>query len=101
LDLASPYGQEIYRYKSSKEISTKFDFVNGDKFAINFQLGAPRNKSKPVLRKIDLDPKCCNGHTFCFSTNGWGMIQLYFSVIKHNIRSLSHIGHPNEKGAAK
>jgi hypothetical protein len=100
-DLASPYGQEISQYKSSEEISAKFDLVNGDKFAVNFQLWSPRHKGGLVSRKIDLDPKRCNGHTFRYSTDGWGMIQLYFGGVKNNILSLSHIGHFNEKGAAK
>ena len=51
-DLASPYGKEICEYKSSEEISVKFDLVNGDKFAITFQLWTPRHKGKPVFRKV-------------------------------------------------
>jgi hypothetical protein len=100
-DLASPYGQEICEYKSSQEISVKFDLVNGDKFAITFQLWTPRHKGKPVFRKVDLDPKRCNGHAFRYSTDGWGMIQLYFGGITNKVLSQSHIGHFNEKGAAK
>ncbi|RZL20128.1 MAG: hypothetical protein EOO89_01200 [Pedobacter sp.] len=100
-DLASPYGQEICQYKSSEELSAKFDLVNGDKFALAFQLWTPRHKGEPVFRKVNLDPKCCNGHTFHYSTDGWGMIQLYFGGIKKNILSQSHIGHFNEKRASK
>jgi hypothetical protein len=100
-DLASPYGQEICQYKSSEEISAKFDLVNGNKFAITFQLWTPRHKGEPVFRKVDIDPKRFNGHAFRYSTDGWGMIQLYFGGIKNNILSQSHIGHFNEKGAAK
>ena len=100
-DLSSPYGQNISQYKSSKEVTAKFDLVNGDKFAVTFQLWTPRHKGKPVFRKVDLDPKRCNGHTFRYSIEGWGMIQLYFGGVKNNILSQSHIGHFTEKGAAK
>lgn len=100
-DLTSPYGQEIFQFKSSEEIATKFDLVNGGKFGVTFQLWTPRHKGKPVFRKVDLDPKHCNGHTFRYSTDGWGMIQLYFGGIKNNILSQSHIGHFSEAGAAK
>jgi hypothetical protein len=100
-DLSSPYGQNISQYKSSNEIATKFDLVNGDKFATTFQLWTPRHKGEPVFRRIDLDPKRCNGHTFRYSTDGWGMIQLYFGGIKNNMLSQSHIGHFSEKDAAK
>ncbi|MNK52713.1 hypothetical protein D3C87_716550 [compost metagenome] len=100
-DLGSSYGQEICQYKTVDEISSKFDLDNGDKFAVTFQLWAPRHKGKPIFRKVDLDPKHCKGHTFRYSTEGWGLIQLYFGGIKNNELSQSHIGHFNEKGALK
>ena len=100
-DLGSPYGQEISEYKSVDEISSKFDLVSGDEFAITFQLWSPAHKGKPIFRKIDLDPKRCNGHTFRYSTDGWGLIQLYFGGLKGNEISHSHIGHYSEKGALK
>jgi hypothetical protein len=89
-DLSSAFGEEICEYKNTDEIAAKFDLANGDRFAVTFQLWTPRHKGKPALRKIDLDPKRCNGHTFRYSTDGWGMIQLYFGGIKNNILSQSH-----------
>jgi hypothetical protein len=100
-DLGSPYGLEICEYKSVNDIDSKFDLDNGDKFAMNFQLWTPRHKGKPVFRKINLDPKHCNGHTFRYSTDGWGLIQLYFGGLKNNELNQSHIGHFTEKEALK
>ncbi|WP_294079919.1 hypothetical protein [Proteiniphilum sp. UBA5384] len=100
-DSGSAYGQEICQYKTVDEIYSKFDLDNGGKFAVTFQLWTPRHKGKPLFRKIDLDPKYCNGHTFRYSTDGWGLIQLYFGGLKDNELNLSHIGHFNEKGALK
>ncbi len=100
-DLGSPYGQEICEYKTVEEISLKFDLDKGDKFANTFQLWTPRHKGNPIFRKVDLDPKRCNGHTFRYSTEGWGLIQLYFGGLKNNELNQSHIGHFNEKGALK
>ena len=100
-DLSSPFGQEICEYKSVVDISEKFDLVSGDKFAVSFQLWSPRHKGQPIFRKIDLDPKLCNGHDFRYSTDGWGLIQLYLSGLKNNELNQSHIGHFSEKGASK
>lgn len=100
-DLSSLYGQEICNYKRVNEISEKFDLTNGDKFAVTFQLWSPRHKGQPVFRKIDLDPKRCDGHTFRYSTDGCGLIQLYFGGIKGNELNRSHIGHLNKAGALK
>ena len=100
-DLGSSHGQEIWNYKSVEDISAKFDLTNGDKFAVTFQLWTPRHKGQPIFRKIDLDPKLCNGDTFLYSTDGWGLIQLYFGGLKNSELNQSHIGHFNEVGALK
>ena len=97
-DLGSQYGQEICQYKASDEISLKFD-LEIDEFGTTFQLWTPRHKGKPIFRKVDLDPKRCNGHTFRYATEGWGLIQLNFGGVKNNELKLSHISHYNEKGA--
>jgi hypothetical protein len=98
-DSYSSYDEHIHEYKSAQEITSKFDLVKGDKFALTFQLWTPRHKGEPLFRKIELDPKRCNGHTFRYSTDGWGLIQLYFGGIQNSLLNQSHIGHFNEKGA--
>ncbi|WP_223585051.1 hypothetical protein [Sphingobacterium sp. GVS05A] len=100
-DSDSPYGQGICQYKTVNEISSKFDLDNGDKFAVTFQLWTPRHKGQPLFRKIDLNPNYCKGHTFRYSTEGWGLIQLYFGGLKNSELNQSHIGHFNERGALK
>jgi len=100
-DHSSPYGQEICEYKNVDEVISKFDLDNGSNFGIGFQLWTPRHKGQPLFRKIDLDPKRCNGHTFRYSTEGWGLIQLSFGGLKNNELNQSHIGHFSEKEALK
>jgi hypothetical protein len=53
-DLTLHYGQEICQYKSSEEISAKFDLVNGDKSAKILQLWTLRHKGEPFLEKSTL-----------------------------------------------
>ncbi len=100
-DLASPYGQEISEYKNTEEIVAKFDLDSGGQSSLTFQLWTQRFGGDILFRKIDLSPKHCNGHTFRYSTDGWGLIQLYFGGQKDNVLFPSHIGHFNEKGALK
>jgi hypothetical protein len=100
-DHSSRFGQEICKYKTASEIASKFDLENGGQFAVTFQLWTPRHKGMPIFRKIDLDPNRCNGHTFRYSTDGWGLIQLYFGGLSNSQLNHSHIGHFNEKGALK
>jgi hypothetical protein len=100
-DLASPYGQEISEYKSTGEILSKFDLENGEQSSLKFQLWTRRFRGDILFRKVTLNPKHCDGHTFRYSTDGWGLIQLYFGRQKDNVLFHSHIGHFNEKGALK
>lgn len=100
-DLGSLYGQEISEYKSTEEIVSRFDLENGEKAAVTFQLWSSRFGGTIQFRKVNLNPKYCGGHTFRYSTEGWGLVQLYFSGQKDNTLYPSHIGHYNEKGALK
>ena len=100
-DLGSLAGQEITEYKNSAEIESKFDLENGGNLSQTFQLWTPRFSNNIIFRKVKLNPRYCNGHTYRYSTDGWGLIQLYFGGQKDNILFHSHIGHFNEKGALK
>lgn len=100
-DHYSDHSAEIRQYHSASEIISKFDLQNGGAHIAGFQLWSETFKAKPIFSKITLDPKRCHGHTFRYSTNGWGLIQVYFGGLQHNCLLHSHIGHFNEKGALK
>ncbi|MBS1664016.1 MAG: hypothetical protein JST68_23425 [Bacteroidetes bacterium] len=100
-DLSSPPGQEINQYRSASEIESRFDLENGSSYAITLNCWAPEFGGKVLIRKVELNPKYCKGHTFRYTSEGWGMMQLYFGGIKDNALFHSHIGHFNEKGAQK
>ncbi|MBK8344680.1 MAG: hypothetical protein IPL12_16140 [Bacteroidetes bacterium] len=67
----------------------------------HFNFGHRGTMGNLFLGKSNLDPKRCNGHTYRYSTDGWGLIQLYFGGIRNGELHQSHIGHFNEKGALK
>lgn len=98
-ELYSDYSQEIREYKSLESLTSRFNFQEGGQFAVCFQLWSPACGGEVYIEKITLNPKSCKGHTFRFSTNGWGLIQLYFGGIEGDELNYSHIGHFNEKGA--
>lgn len=100
-DSYSEPDHEICKYKSVDEISSKFDLTNGGDSAVTFQLWSPRHKGSHKFRKFSLNPDVCNGHTFRYATEGFGLIQLYFGGLRDNELHKSHIGHFNEKGALK
>ncbi|MBK8342643.1 MAG: hypothetical protein IPL12_04500 [Bacteroidetes bacterium] len=60
-DLSSAHEQQICQYKTVEEISSKFDLVNGDKFATTFQLWSPRHKGNLFLGKSILTQNVAMG----------------------------------------
>lgn len=92
-DHTSPYGQHISEYNSTNEIAAKFDLENGRQSSVSFQLWSEQFGGNLLFRKVALDPKYCNGYTFRYSTEGWGLIQLFFGGQNDNLLFNSHIGH--------
>lgn len=48
-----------------------------------YTLYYPEAKGHTHERRIDLKPEACDGHTFRFCQEGWGLIQLQFDFRKH------------------
>lgn len=100
-DLASPPGEKVREYHNIADITSFLDLTDETYNTIHLQLWSPPFKGKPAFRRIELNPRHCNGHTFRYATEGWGLIQLYLYGIKGDSLKHSHIGHFNHKGAAK
>jgi hypothetical protein len=80
----SAFGEELREFKSTEEIADVFDLghcVGKHSFSALLQLYTPSASESFTIRKIDLDPGHCDGHTFRYAPNGWGLIQLYFGGV--------------------
>lgn len=98
-DSYSKYSQKICQYKSPHEIESKFDLENGGQYATTLQLWSPRFGEKVSFRKINLNPEDCEGHTFRYATDGWGLIQLHLGGYGKDCLYHSNICHFNKRGA--
>ncbi|AZA91026.1 Uncharacterised protein [Chryseobacterium nakagawai] len=98
-DHYSEFGEELKQYFSTSEILEKFDLENGKQNAVTFGLWNPLDKTKNIVRKVTLDPKYCNGHTFRYTSEGWGIQRLYFGGIQNGFLNASQFMGFNEKGA--
>lgn len=97
-ELSSAPGTEVQLYKNVEAIADKMETIPGPAY---FQLWSPSFLGNITFRKIDLDPRRCNGHTFRYVTDGLGLIQLYLGKEKDAVLQKSHIGHFSEKGAIR
>ena len=98
-DHYSTYGQELREYKSSLEIAESFDLNRGRANSVQLTLWDPIHGERNIVRKVDLDPEYCNGHTFRYAATGWSLQQLYFGGLSDNKLHYSTLQGFNEKGA--
>ncbi|GAA4388374.1 hypothetical protein [Hymenobacter koreensis] len=98
-DLASEPGKEVCVYTNTDEVFRKFGALYGAIFSPTFQLWSPRFGAMPSFRRIELNPDRCEGQTFRFQTQGWGLIQLYFGRQFPQELEYTHIGHFSERSA--
>ena len=62
-ELGSPFGKEIQQFRSVEEIILCFDLHLEGTGAL-FMLWSPRHGRRPTFKRIELNPKHCNGFTF-------------------------------------
>jgi hypothetical protein len=98
-DHYSPYGRELTEYKSSQEIDENFDLINGNVNSVQLALWNPNHGEINIVRRVELNPKYCSGHTFRYSATGWSLQQLYLAGLSDNTLHYSTLQGFNEKGA--
>jgi hypothetical protein len=73
----SDYGRPLRRFRTASELIADFELevANGQQF-LNYVLHYPDTKGYVAKRKITLNAKSCDGHTWRYTVEGWGLIQL-------------------------
>lgn len=99
VDHYSAASQDLREYKSVQEISDNFDLNSGKTNSLRFALWNKNYGEANIVRKVDLNPKYCNGHTFRFAATGWSLQHLYFGGISGGTLHYSTLQGFNEKGA--
>jgi hypothetical protein len=73
----SGYGQPLRSFRSPSELIADIEatFAAGQK-SLGFALYYPDTKGHVAERRVTLDPAKCDGHTWRYAVQGWGLIQL-------------------------
>lgn len=98
-DLHSAHGNQVSEYTSVDQISSKFDLEKGALYSVSLVLWSEAFKAKPYFKKWNLDPKRCNGHTFSYSTEGYGLIRLQFGGILNDLLHATNLSCATKKWA--
>ena len=102
-ELASEYGQNLREFKSVAEMSTLYSLGRETSDQKNlstlFALSSSAVSGDPVIERVSLNPRKCNGHTFRYRLGGGALMQLYFGgVYNKDERTItkSHFGHNSQ-----
>lgn len=73
----SGYGQPLRRFRTRSELIAEIEtaFATGLN-SLQFALHFPDTKGHVAERKIALDARKCDGHTWRYTVEGWGLVQL-------------------------
>ena len=102
-ELSSEPDKELREFKSAEEVLqiAGFGKCRGKTHSVYLQLWPRSARGKIHVQRIGLDPKACNGATFRYQIQGWGLIQLYLGGISKAGVIHSHSNHNSEKRAQK
>jgi hypothetical protein len=98
----SEFDSELIEFGSADEVCEHynlFKFDNGKSQMANIILWPTEASDKFKVTKIELNPDKCNGATYRYQANDWGLIQLQFKGTNKLGLQYSHTNHNTEKRA--
>jgi len=103
-ELSSQFDRPLKEFHSSTEVLSEFGRVysNGALWhTVHLQLYVIGAGPAFEPRRVELNPNLCDGATFRYSAEGWGLVQLYLTAPTANGLNSSHTNHLKAKGAEK
>ncbi len=101
-ELASEYEKPLKRFFSTAEVLNEFKrpYPKGNKRKnVYLQLYVLGSGPKFKPKKTKLNPSACDGATFRYNAAGWGLVQLYISVLANFCLEDPHTNHNIKKRA--
>jgi hypothetical protein len=99
----SPPSEEIAEFKSIEDLLARYPVgvCRGSGPSVLLQLVPPSASHQFSIRRISLQPELCDGHTFRYAVEGWGLINLHLGGIGPQGLVNSHSNHNTEARARK
>jgi hypothetical protein len=103
-ELSSQFDTPLKEFHSAQDVLSEFGRVysNGALWhTVHLQLYVIGASPPFVPTRVELNPKFCDGATFRYAAEGWGLVQLYLTAPTANGLNSSHTNHFTAKGAEK
>lgn len=101
-ELSSDFEQPLKEFRSVGDVLSQFDrtYSTGKKWAtVHLQLYVLGACPPFVPRRVQLNPNACDGATFRYAADGWGLVQLYLAAANSRGLDNSHTNHGSQKRA--
>lgn len=96
----SRYGERCREFHDIADIRAAYPRFTDNPGSPHLALWAPAT-CKMSHERIALDPSACGGHTFRYSVEGWGLIQLLLGDVRKKVITPTRISHNSAARAAK
>jgi len=100
IELSSEPERELREFSSAVELFASYPEVGEQATSLHLQLYCESMRGQVRHRRIDLNPGAIPGATFRYSSEGWGLIQLYFGILRDGRLAPSHTNHNSARRAA-
>jgi hypothetical protein len=100
----SEFDSELREFRSTDELAAVFPLgtdPHGTGNAVLLQLWSPSVMRELTIRRLNLKPEHCDGHTFRHNIEGGGLMQLYLGGLCGRVVTMSHFGHQSQVRAQK
>jgi hypothetical protein len=93
-ELSSRGDHDVRVFRATIDVCAAFSI---GRTPTHFQLHAPEMGGRVQYRRITFDPEIVKGATFRYSTEGWGLIQVYLGMLRDDgTLTSSHTNHNSE-----
>jgi hypothetical protein len=102
-ELASDFEKPLKRFESAVEVMQQFErrYPNGEPWQVRLNLYVLGAGPAFEPRRISLDPSACDGATFRYAAESWGLVQLYLSAQRADRLENSHTNHNSKTRAER
>lgn len=90
---------ELREFRSTDDVGATFPLgsdPHGNGYAISLQLWSPSVMRDLSIRRFNLNPAACDGHTFRHNIEGGGLMQLHLGGLCDRVLTRSHFGHQSQ-----
>lgn len=101
-ELSSDFEMPLREFRTVEDVMSQFSrtYSNGKRWdTVHLQLYVVGTGPPFVPRRVTLNPQACNGATFRYAADGWGLVQLYLAAVGSGGLRNSHTNHSSVKRA--